>query len=488
MHTEPTHQKYLAKLLLLIAAVCFFLLSLSAYYAQPNIEDFALAVAPREIGIFPSVINLLTFFDSRFTANLLHGFNILVWNIPEYYFIMPILCVLLLFGSIYFLVNSIFVHQSYKLIYALAFTGVYFALQPLLNFGLYYMASTFVYIYPIMLWCIWIACFFKSIQNTKSNLYYAFIGMIALFFSFGGSELMIVFNAMSFFCIAIYYLWFYKKLPWLYFSFACIAFATLFFVLKGPSEKFSNEKILINLTERYPDTHFALESLEKYGDVILHQLFHPVSLGFFIFSIFFFHKRYFIEKWDTYKFFFVVLSGLIFLFSYLASWIYFIPIGTINEPVPHVFNTIFFFMILPFYVLLPIVFNLFFYDAIQTILSCYKLVYFSTISGMVIGFLVINNNLLIICQEWYSGTFHAMKVKHHQFYKEAKAMQNKNLPYKILYFENPNPAPKSNYYGPDILPDRESSDWNKALEDYFYLDEVRLINDTVVKHAAGPQQ
>jgi hypothetical protein len=98
-----------------IIAYGVYYLSLGAVMSEPNAEDYALSIEPRDLGLIPSVVNLLVYFDSRYTANLLHSLNVLVLNRYDLFWIMPMSCLVGLWLSSYFLLGSWWPRQGNRL-------------------------------------------------------------------------------------------------------------------------------------------------------------------------------------------------------------------------------------------------------------------------------------------------------------------------------------------------------------------------------------
>lgn len=464
-----------------IIAYGVYYLSLGAVMSEPNAEDYALSIEPRDLGLIPSVVNLLVYFDSRYTANLLHGLNVLVLNRYDLFWIMPMSCLVGLWLSSYFLLGSWWPHQGNRVrlaVGAALMVMAYYAICPSLPFGLYYMASTFTYIFPCMFWMLWVGCLWRSMEEEKYTSIYSLVGLSALVLSFGSSELFIVINALTLASFMAYALLKNWRLLYAIFPYGLVAIGCLLFILNCPSNKFTNERIWGELNERYAGTHFILVSMLYFIKWTFKTFFSFTSFSFFICFIALLHatKSKPLNALTTKQT--LLFYGIIQLLLYLISWVYFIPRGSTNDHPVYILNVLIFFNLLATYLLLA---PLFLKSKLFKLLS-------ERNHKMIIGlclclvFLALeNNNFALINREYTSGVLSDVKKKQAAFYKQVDSVKQFHLHPTIVYFQNPTVPPQSNYHGPDVMPNREAADWNYAYEKYFGVDEVRLMGDTLFK-------
>jgi len=187
---------------LLFAAAfwCVGWLGIGAYFCHPNAEDFSLCVIPRDQGILYSIINLLTTYDGRYFTNLLHAINPLAFNWLAGYKLMPIVGILLLLLAVWFFLETLFHSPSSKflLLFSLLFTCIHFALAPSLPHDLYWMVSSFVYIYPWTFTLLWIGAYIRYVyaKNHRAELLWFCVTAIALICCIGMNEMFLVTNSV----------------------------------------------------------------------------------------------------------------------------------------------------------------------------------------------------------------------------------------------------------------------------------------------------
>ncbi|HAP68760.1 MAG TPA: hypothetical protein DCR04_03395 [Flavobacteriales bacterium] len=152
---------YLANFtILFILSLGYFWLLVGAYYAFPNSEDLVLALDPRDEGIINSVMILLKTYDGRYFTNIMHGLNPLAFNWIEGHRLMPLFAIVFCVGAFYYFLRTFFNAWLSKLEAMILSAAVYllhFWTVPSLVHELYWMVSSFVYLYPIPFVFIWTA-------------------------------------------------------------------------------------------------------------------------------------------------------------------------------------------------------------------------------------------------------------------------------------------------------------------------------------------
>jgi len=470
---------------LLSIAGSFFWLCLAAYFSEPNAEDFALSITPREDGKINSIISLLTFFDSRYSANLLHAINPLVYNYYKHFYILPVFCLVLLAGSLWFFIDSLFKSRGSRfmiLITALLFVSGYYATIPSLTFGLYYMSSTFTYLYPVFFWFVWMGCLLRSFKTKGIRFIMLTVGgLVSLIFSFGCTELFIVINAFTLLmalllCLPVHRHRFFTALPYFLVALAC-----LWFILNMPSRKFTPERLYGNLSERYPDSNFVVTSLWMYGNVWLRSWLHPFTL-LLIPTLTFFYCKMDLRYTSLMRisnrrllWLFIVLQ----IFSWMLCWTYFISRGSLSEEPLYIFNVALLLSDCGFFILLPYLFSRF------ELVGHFKQQHNYTLpligAGLAFCTWFFAPSYRLIRHEYQSGQLSEMKSLYHQFYHDVDSVKRQNSRPFVVVFPQPIRPPRSNYLEGDLLPNRQNKDWNHAYEIYFGVDEVRLPNDTLFK-------
>ncbi|MFN8321330.1 MAG: hypothetical protein U0T74_01610 [Chitinophagales bacterium] len=461
-------------------------LGVAAYYSAPNVEDFSLAIRPRDQGLIPSVVNLLVSYDSRYTDAFLHGLNPLAFNWIEGFIIMPIICFAFFVASFYFFLSSFISNKSIQfqlLSFSVLFVVAHYATETQLPCGLYLMVSTFNYIYPWFFTFIWAGTLLRTLSepSTTKRILFSIVGYTSLILSYGCTEFFISINGFALLALLLHaFLCDKAKLKYII-PYCVVASSCVVFIFLCPSQKMINNDAISNLSDRYPNSNFILESLRVYVYFFEHYLLHPLSICIFLVATFFFQKIKVQEKIR----FRIRQRELVWIFigcivvSYLTSWIFFIPIGRTGVFPRYTFNSILVLTEIGFWVILPLFLNK--YLVGRTTDNFFRLIYPLTAILLLFLFLFSDNNINLIKQEYDAGIIQDVKRKADQFYVSVEAAKKIKPKQSIVYFENPNIIPQTNYFGPDVLPNRTAEWWNIAYEDYFKVDEVRLKGDTVFK-------
>lgn len=459
-------------------------LALAAYYCAPNVEDFSLAIRPRDQGLIPSVVNLLISYDSRYTDAFLHALNPLAFNWAKGFILMPVFCFLFFAASFNFFITALVSGANIRLQlvgFALLFVITHYAMETQLPCGLFLMVSTFNYIYPWFFAFIWAGALLRTFHEpvAAKRVLLSVLGYTALILSYGCTEFFISINGFVLLALFLYALVYDKpKLKYII-PYCAVAVSCVVFILLCPSQKMSGGQTYSALSERYPGSNFIMESAMVYAGFMLHYLLHPLSVCFVFISTLLFRQ---LDITNRLKFKFSQLQLLLLfagavLFSYITTWVFFIPIGKSGFFPRYTFNSIQILAQLGLFVFLPLYLSNLFAAGNK----------FSGIAQPVVAllFLVLlvfsPNNISEIKAEYRAGIVQQVKYKAEQFYSRVKAEKKRNPERTIVYFENPPVTPQTNYFGPDIMPNRQAPWWNIAYEGYFKVDEVRLQGDTIFK-------
>jgi hypothetical protein len=484
---KPTPQaiKNLLFSVRLTAITGLLLLLIAAYYCPPNAEDFALSIAPRNQGETTSILNLLSFFDSRYTANILHAFNPLVWGWFNEFYILPLLCITSVFFSIRFFLGSLFNKENGEIglwWIALLLTITYFGIAPSLPFALFYMSSTFTYTYPGVFWLMWTGCFLRSHHSEGfTHTLLSITGLLFLILSFGCSELFVAINGLTLLaalllCYPNRKYRFFNALPYFLVALACLAF--LYFM---PSHKFTSEKIYGDLDVRYHGSNFIFTSVFLYGLAWAKSMLNPFVVLLYISSI---------PIFIGLKFKFNLLSNrkgieIIGLFiivqisTLLVTWPYMIARGSINENPVYIFNVAIFTAMLGTFSILFYFIN--YSSQLQKKVLSNNL-FLNTLSLLLpVSLLFLSPNYTLILSDWHSGKLAELHQNHQKlYYSIASIKKSSQRPWIVVFPQSPNP-PTSIWLDGDLLPNRQNQDWNSAYEMYFEMDELRLPGDTLFK-------
>lgn len=459
-------------------------LAVATYYCAPNVEDFSLAIRPREQGLLPSVVNLLVSYDSRYTDAFLHGLNPLAFNRPQYFVLMPVLCFLFFTGSFYFFITSFITGKQNRWLltgYALLFVITHYATETQLPCGLFLMVSTFNYIYPWFFAFIWAGALLRTFNEpvAAKRVLLSVLGYTALILSYGCTEFFISINGFVLLALFLYALVYDKpKLKYII-PYCAVAVSCVVFILLCPSQKMVGGQTYSSLSVRYPGSNFIIESARVYAGFILHYLLHPLSVCFVFVTTLIFRQP---DISNRLKFNFsqrqllLLFAGAV-LISYITTWVFFIPIGKSGFFPRYTFNSIQILAQLGLYVFLPL-----YLSKLSVSGNTFSIPVQPVVAFLFLVLLVFSpNNISEIKAEYHEGIVQQVKNKAEQFYARVNAEKKRNPERTIVYFENPPVTPQTNYFGPDVMPNRQAPWWNIAYEGYFKVDEVRLQGDTIFK-------
>lgn len=470
-------------LLVTILIFGYFSLFIAAYFSQPNAEDFSLTAVPKNIGVLNATIDLLINYDGRYFTNILHGINPMAQGWLEGYSYTIIFGVLLSVFSFYFFITSIVPNFSkYRLfLFSLLFMLVGFALSASIVHLVYWMVSSFVYLYSWSFWLLWMGFFLRSIESRveKVRIVYAALSMILLICAMGINEMFLFINIASVFLLVLYVRVFKKVkvedvfyLPLLFTALACVAF-----FISNPGIK----RRFLTQTSNYQDFSLLSVILKATHDFGLEVLRIIFSGGIFIFFIIYilviikskkgtiFSDSFFNVKWLSVGFFLIFTS----------TFAFYIPMGHENDIPVRIFSSI------NLLVLLWLTgFFVFSFSKIVYLINLKawqnELVKFIALIGLSVSLIFSNNNISLILNDLKSGRLKShhqeMLSRYHQF---SLVAEKQNFCDKIVVLDTLVSKPNSIFHPPDIKANRSESYWNAAYEKYFNVREVRLTGDSI---------
>jgi hypothetical protein len=470
-------QKWISFLVIIYIVWGLGHLVLAAWYAPPNAEDFALSVAPKNVGKLNSVVQLLVYYDSRFTANILHAVNPLVFNGYHFFYLTTLFTLALFIASFYFFIGSLNqgnIKPGVKFLMAATIVVTYYAYVPSLPYGLYYMASTFTYVYPAILWLLWVGCWLRMLSSEGYRFYiYSILGLVSLLFSFGCTELYIIINA---FTLAVVLFVSAKRGKTVFFNslpFLLVGILGVFLVFNFPSKKFVAERLYGNLNERYPESNFFIYSLGVYAKHWV-KLFLTPSVVFTLFVFAYWFKEF--------KYLKVGSPGKVMLWAfglqlvaYILCWAYFIPRGSVFEDPVYIFNATLLVALNGALFTLPMALFL------TGVWSKYELYLPTALALLLFAGFMAKDNYASIRNDYSEGLLTNAYSRQQAFYHSVDSVKQFNNKRSVIYFKQMSKLPTSVALEGDLLPNRESEDWNLAYELYFNVDEVRLPGDTIFK-------
>jgi hypothetical protein len=138
----------------LVTLACIYVLywlGVGGWHSFPNAEDLTLTSPVRSDGFINSVVRLLLSYDGRYFTNMLHGINPLATGWYLGYGLIHAAGIALGIGSLCFLLFSLAPAAVWGWrgpLLAALFYAVHFAVTPSLPHDLYWMVSSFVYMWP----------------------------------------------------------------------------------------------------------------------------------------------------------------------------------------------------------------------------------------------------------------------------------------------------------------------------------------------------
>jgi hypothetical protein len=451
-------------------------------YSVPNAEDFALSVAPREVGAVTSAVELLSFMDSRYTTNLLQGFNVLTLGLYRQFWVMPALTLSALWLTMAFFFGSLFNPKGLLQVplAAAVLTVAFYAITPSLGFSLTYMSSTFTYMWPFVLWFLWTGCLLRSFASEGlRHVAFTALGLVCLILSYGCSELFILLNPMTLGMIALVAPRGVRRhVPDLA-PYALVSLAALLFILNCPSNKFIGENLYADNTSRYPGTHFTLHSLVVFSKCLAGAMIQPLVLLTMLVIAHLLSSDSLRPSVRIAGSGLLAKLGLWLLMAYIVTWGYYLPRGSVHEFPSYIINVVMMVSLIGLAVVMALARPAAMvpvrhrksdslYRGVMTLLA-------------VMTACMPGNNYRLIRTELGSSILAATYTRHLEFYAEVEdVLANDLRPAKVEFALN-GEIPSSIFPERDLLPNRENEDWNIAYEMYFGVDEVRMAGDTVFK-------
>ncbi len=148
-------------------------LMVGAWHCFPNAEDLSLSVEAIEKGFSGSIQGLLTEFDGRYFTNTLHALNPLVWGWFMGYQLMPVIGILLMVLSLWFLLSTLATGPDWRwksLLMSLTYLMVHLSVAPSLPHDLYWMMSSFVYMWPWIFFFLFLGSLLRYMRTSKGMI------------------------------------------------------------------------------------------------------------------------------------------------------------------------------------------------------------------------------------------------------------------------------------------------------------------------------
>ncbi|MEI6346661.1 MAG: DUF6056 family protein [Bacteroidota bacterium] len=479
LHILAIFNKYALVVILVFGLFCIIL---PTFFSFPNVEDLSLVVVAMKTTIINGTVQTLATFDGRYFTNFLHGLSpIVYWGLESYKFVLIFSIILTYLSHIFFVFSfSFFTKKSWSIIiFPSLFITIHFAITPSIVHDIYWMASSFVYLWAWNFLLIWTS-FLKLMINEKKYGYkflYFISAFAFLIFSYGINEMMIIINSIALFYFIIY-TWRYHKssiidiIPFVFISLCCI-----YIFISSPGIQYRiNSGVSRNLNY-YIDVinSGSIYTLKTTYDWLFSNIF---TIPLFIIFTSIFHKD--INPFLRFSNRSIISLFLCcFLLIFLLPFSFFIPMGVEYYP-ERIYNFMNWIFQVAIFILLPI-FIIKKVKNIRIITKNHRAIAITLSSLLVLCHLAFyKNNFKTIITEWSSGEFDGYKTEMNNRYSAIlKAKQN--TIWSSVELESIKHKPTTIYTKPDIEPNRFEEFWNIAYENYFNVDEIKIKNDTICK-------
>jgi hypothetical protein len=464
----------------------FFWLFFASFYCFPNAEDFLVSLPAMIKGVFAGTIELSNA-DGRYFTNFLYSINPLVFGWIDGYRILPsinILMIIIALGLFIKIVFNKFLSNISLSVFVLLFVLIHFAMVPSLVHDLYWMASSFAYLFFWVFSFLWISVIILFIRENKKSYSFLwfFLGALLLFCTTGIHEMILVFNSLLLFG-SVLYVFFLKRpeknkiLLVMTFWLICLI---LFFLSPGSVSRFG--RVEGGARDFFFFTGIIVSSAKDFFYTLYHFLFSNIIVipSIVFFSIFLAQKLKLNLNQEKQLVKYSILSVVILMpVFYLMTSAYYIPLGFDKGYPERIYNIVQFGMQLITFISLPIIISLTAKKIILNHFSFFSFIRTAALAVIFSGLLWGNSNISLIRKEYYLGTFIYFKDQMAMRYKiiNNAALKKNN---KIAIIDSLKLAPKSIYHPTDISPNRNPEKWNVAYEKYFKVDKIMFSTDTVI--------
>lgn len=482
MVTVKVLEKLNFGILLSIIIYGFFWLLVGASFSHPNAEDFSLTAAPKREGIVTSSVHLLATYDGRYFTNILHGINPMSFGYLGGY--KPTI----VFGVFFFTFSLFYFFQTVNrgvswfknLLLSAIFVVVHFALTPSLVHELYWMVSSFVYLYC---WCftlIWISSYIwynKAKSLLSKNLYFL-LTAITLVCSIGINEMMLFVNGFFLAIIGFYKVFKKNKDQLTNILLGILSVASYYMFLSSPGILSRFNSFDLEKAENH-NQNIVLDSLSDFSTEIIFWLTQGgILLSFLIVSLIIINRDQLKQSLSIKTKPFLLVAFFVNL--YLMTYAYYIPMGYEEFFPNRVYTTVwtgFQLFILFFFILNSFIVNVCnkLSQEKQQVLFTVALLY------LFCAIYFSNNNINLLKREYNSGLLEGYDNEINHRYETLRYASSIDTCYKLAILSPLKHKPMSVFFPPEIEPHRVTPYWNQAYEYFFDLSEVRIDGDTLIK-------
>jgi len=470
----------------LFCAWCIGWLGVGSWHCFPNAEDLSLSVEAIEKGFLGSIVGLLSTYDGRYFTNALHALNPLVWKWSFGYQLMPVLGLLLGVVSLWFLLCSLSNDVSWRwrsLLLAVLYYMVHLALTPSLPHDLYWMVSSFVYMWPWTFFFGFVGSLLRYLRASEGAVRNGWFILSAFFLicGLGINEMFLSVYALLLALLTIYGRWkrphlFYATLPLSIIGLACITF---FVTCPGISFRLADQDVVRDTSHVFAVATVSFQHLATFLCSLLFQnvLMVPWAIMASLALPAPFLKQLAQIRWQIASVW--IGGGIVSLL--IMTWSYYWPMGA-DHIAPFRIQTCLLYGIQLWlwasvaWLTAQGLHSTIWKDGLKYVLPIQVLL----ASILLVGILCAPTNISDLRKEFEDGTltrYRALVLERHRLLTTVSPSQGWCV---VVLLDIPQ-LPRTVFTSPQIYPNRNPEYWNVAYERYYGIDEVRLAGDTITK-------
>lgn len=457
--------------MILFSLIIFSPLIYFSFYNVPNLEDISLSIVWEYENVWHYIKELYISFDGRYGTNFIHYFNPLSFKFIEGYKFLSLISISLLISALSLFIKNILKLKSVEynsnlqiLISATFIAACFFSWIFSMPHILYWFGSALVYLYPIIFF-LFSSSFFLQIQFCKSQftkLLFLILSALMLFVGIGLSELSLFFFNIF---ILLFIIYNYIKKGEISMELKLIIIVLILsniLFLSAPGIWLRKEMF----AEGVQDTSLILllKNLIFHNFLFLLSTLVPSVFCVLVLNLYWSDKIELrtIETKKTLSFFIVVVVVISF-----TSLAYYIPSGFFSYFPNRIFNSLWgYYLIMFIFIFYPLINKISSKIKYSVMFTCLVLIFVNPRKSIQQSINLLKNKSYITHHKNYMKRVDCLKFcakKGIEVVYVKPFETNKNL---II---NP----------PNLMPNRKEPYWNEALQDYFGIEHVLLVGDTI---------
>lgn len=289
-----------------------------SYFNHPAADDFSYAVESLSRGFGNAQIWWYTNWSSRYFATALLSLNPLVFKSFFLFKLIPVVLIIALFLSLYYLARTLFVNAEKRLclLFSLCFIFIYLFFMPNVAEGIYWFAGAITYQVANILTILLFISVIKLMQTKKIK--FLFLSVLFVFCVIGSNELSML--IVDFILAAVFGYAFFKEKKINFSLLILLVFAFIFslVVYFSPGNTVRGNTI--------PNDHqFAFSAWQAVIQTINHlRLWLPLSIVFILIFFDAFHKHIKAAWGSNFNvhptYVFIVLCLILFIGFFTGYW------------------------------------------------------------------------------------------------------------------------------------------------------------------------